>query len=115
MALLFLVLICVFIFQIARKQGVSPWMYVVNYISIFFAVGIVISCICIAVFGQEAIMSEQGMKTAELIQPFILLFEIILFLFFRKQILKARTPVNNDDDYNRPEPPKEKKDLSYFR
>ena len=50
-------------------------------------------------------------------EPFAIMFEIFLFIYFRKKIQKATVPADSGDDFTPPpaSPNKEKKDLSYFR
>jgi hypothetical protein len=100
----------------ARERGLSPWPYVLNYLAIFFVT--IFACLYafISFFGIDGLKDEQGLKTAMMFEPFAIMFEVFLFLYFRKRIQKAFVPSgDNDDDYHRPQPPKEKKDLSYFR
>ncbi|HLP49754.1 MAG TPA: hypothetical protein VK154_02660 [Chitinophagales bacterium] len=112
-----LILVCLFCYQLnrlARERGITPWPFVLNYLAIFFIMMLAFVYGFIAIYGTDAFKNEQGIKAAMMFEPFAIMFEVFLFIYFRKRIQKT-VPVNNDNDYTPPPPTKEKKDLSYFR
>lgn len=113
-----IVLVIIFCYQLnrmARERGVSPWPYVLNYLAAFFVMMMTFAFIFLNFFGVDALKDEQAVKTAMMFEPFAIMFEVFLFIYFRKRIQKA-VGNNDSNDFNPPaEPPKEKKDLSYFR
>jgi hypothetical protein len=116
-----LVLVCLFCYQLnrlARLRGVSPVPYILNYLAAFSLMMFGFIYLFLNFYGADALKDEQGIKTALMFEPFAIMFEVFLFIYFRKRIQGATPDDNNRDntDYTqRPNPPKEKKDLSYFR
>ncbi len=117
MTLILTIILCFQIYRMARERSISPWSFMMNFLSAFFLVLIAFSYSLVAIFGVDALMSEEGKGTIMKFEPFVMLFVVFLFLFFRKRIQKSPVSSNRDDnDFNPPSPPtKEKKDLSYFR
>ena len=107
-------LFCYQLSRLARLRGLPSMPFVLNYLAIFTLVMLMFVFGFTYAFGPNALNSAEGIKAALMFEPFAIMFEVFLFIYFRKRIQRT-TPVDNDDDYNRPEPPKEKKDLSYFR
>lgn len=116
MDLLLAALFCYQLHRMAREKGISPWPFVLNYLGIFFmTIFALIICIT-SVFGVNIFQGEQQVKTLMSVAPFTILFEVFLFIYFRKRIQKTTPGGDNNNDYTPPSPPtKEKKDLSYFR
>lgn len=113
-----LVLVCLFCYQLnrlARLRGLSPFPYILNYLAAFSLMMFGFLYLFVNFYGAEALKDEQGIKTALMFEPFAIMFEVFLFIYFRNRIQKTE-PVDNSNDYTPPpSPPKEKKDLSYFR
>ncbi len=111
------ILFCYQLHRMARERGISPWPYVLNYLAAFFLMMFSFAFIFLNFFGMDALKDEQGIKSAMMFEPFAIMFEVFLFIYFRKRIQKAVASNNDNNDFNPPsEPPKkEKKDLSYFR
>ena len=110
------ILFCYQLHRMARERGISPWPYVLNYVAAFFIMMFSFAFIFLNFFGMDALKDEQGIKTAMMFEPFAIMFEVFLFIYFRKRIQKSPISSNHDNDFNPPSPPtKEKKDLSYFR
>ena len=112
------VLFCYQLHRMASEKGLSPTPYILNYLAIFFFVIITFGCIFLSVYGSNALKDEEGIKAAMMFEPFAILFEFFLFIYFRKRIQKARAQEDDNDDFTPPTPPSNKppkKDLSYFR
>jgi hypothetical protein len=114
-----LILVIIFCYQLnrmARERGVSPWPYLLNYLAAFFVMIFMFGYIFLSVFGVDALKDEQAVKSAMMFEPFAIMFEVFLFIYFRKRIQKAVASPDDNNDFIPPPPPtKEKKDLSYFR
>jgi glucan phosphoethanolaminetransferase (alkaline phosphatase superfamily) len=115
-----IVLVSLFCYQLnrlAKLRGISPLPYVLNYLAAFSLMMLVFMYLFLSFYGANALKDEQGIKTALMFEPFAIMFEVFLFIYFRKRI--QRTNPSSDDNRNDfnppPSPPKEKKDLSYFR
>lgn len=123
-----LVLIVLFawrIYHMALEKGLSAWRWVTNFLSGYFAFGILISVALVVVYGKDAFQDIN--KIQDVLKnwtPFVLLFLVLWFMFLRSRILKQKDVDNdtfNDNDQYFPdlekekEPKPEKKDLSYFR
>lgn len=114
-----IVLVLIFCYQLyrmARERGISPVPYILNYIAAFFLMMFALGFALFSFYGPDILKSEEGVKTAMMFEPFAIMFEVFLFIYFRKRIQKSPVSSGNDNDFNPPSPPtKEKKDLSYFR
>lgn len=122
-----IILLVAFSYQLHRmadNKGVSPWPYVLNFTGIFVAVVFAITVVMSTVLNIDLsdMKNPENLKKLIWVQPFVLLFEVMLFLFFRHRINRIPdfnedddTTSNNNHDNTPPNPPKEKKDLSYFR
>lgn len=114
-----IVLVILFCYQLnrmARQRGISPLPYILNYLAAFFLMMFAFGFIFLNIFGVDALKNEEAIKSAMMFEPFAIMFEVFLFIYFRKRIQKSPVPSNHDNDFNPPPPPtKEKKDLSYFR
>lgn len=114
-----IVLVIIFCYQLnrmARERGLSPWPYVLNYVAAFFLMIFAIGFIFLNVFGMDALKNEEAVKSAMMFEPFAIMFEVFLFIYFRKRIQKSSASSDTDNDFTPPSPPEQpKKDLSYFR
>jgi hypothetical protein len=114
-----IVLVIIFCYQLnrmARERGISPWPYVLNYVAAFFLMIFSIGFIFLNIFGMDALKNEEAVKSAMMFEPFAIMFEVFLFIYFRKRIQKSSISSDRDNDFTPPPPPeKPKKDLSYFR
>ena len=118
--IILVVLFCYQLNRMARERGVSPMPYILNYLAVFFLMMMAFVMVLFSIYGPEVLKNEEGIKTAMMFEPFAIMFEVFLFIYFRKRIQKtATTPANDRNDFTPPPPPpsssKEKKDLSYFR
>jgi hypothetical protein len=113
-----IVLVLIFCYQLhrlAHNKGLSPWPYLMNYLAGFFLMAVVIGYTAMALFGKDLLQDEEAMKKALALEPFAVLFEVLLFLYLRNRIAKAKVVYEDDDTDDTPPPPGDKKDLSYFR
>jgi hypothetical protein len=112
-----LVLFCYMIHKLCEERGLAPWNYLAGYITGWFVVLLVTSIAIVVVYGQNIIHDPDAAKKILIFTPFTLLFHFLLFIFFRHRITSITAPeyIEHDDDMPSNGPPKEKKDLSYFR
>lgn len=118
-----LVLVILFCYQMnrmAHERGIASLPYIMNYLAIFVLGMMGVVFFFISMYGSKVLQTPEGIKAAMMFEPFAIMFEVFLFVYFRKRIQKANIPGDNDrDDFNPPRPSsppaKEKKDLSYFR
>ena len=72
-------------------------------------------CYYLFMGGQVSFFDPEVIKISMYVSPFLIAFQIFLFIFLRKRLQKQKPQIEDDFD-DRPQPPvKEKKDLSYFR
>ncbi len=113
-----IVLVTLFCYQLnrmAKLRGLPALPYVLNYLAAFFLMMLLFVYLFTSFYGVDVFKNEEGIKAALMFEPFAIMFEVFLFLFFRKRIQKAPPFQDDSNDYTPPSPPKEKKDLSYFR
>jgi len=114
-----IILVAIFCYQLyrmTRERGISPLPYILNYLAAFFLMIFALGFALFSFYGPDILKSEEGVKSAIMFEPFAIMFEVFLFIYFRKRIQKSPVSSNHDNDFNPPSPPtKEKKDLSYFR
>lgn len=107
---------CYQLYRMTRERGISPLPYILNYLAAFFLMIFALGFALFSFYGPDILKSEEGVKSAIMFEPFAIMFEVFLFIYFRKRIQKSPVSSNYDNDFNPPSPPtKEKKDLSYFR
>lgn len=104
------------LYRMASNKGVSPWPYILNYTGLALLLAVAVATFIIQLGGPEMFKGDwfnnpEARQIMMMGLPFTLLFELLLFLYFRKQIDKV---VVEDEEEIHPTPP-EKKDLSYFR
>lgn len=112
-----IVLVLIFCYQLhrmAHERGLPAMPYLLNYLAGFFLIAVVTAYTAMMLFGKDLLHNEEAMRNALMLEPFAILFEVILFIYLRNKIRKAKVELNDDDNYE-PPPPREKKDLSYFR
>ena len=112
-----LVLVILFCYQLnrmAKARGLSPLPYILNYLAIFFLTMMGAVMLFLNFFGMDAFKDDQGVKAAMMFEPFAIMFEVFLFIYFRKRIQKAPVSEEDKNDFT-PPPAPPKKDLSYFR
>ena len=117
--LILVVLFCYQINRMARERGLRSLPFILNYLAIFFLAMLAVVFVFINIYGEKILQTPEGIKSAMMFEPFAIMFEIFLFIYFRKKIAKATIPSDNESDFNppssKPNSTKEKKDLSYFR
>ena len=115
--IILVVLFCYQLNRMARERGISPLPYILNYLAIFFLMMMAFGFTLFSIYGPDVLKSEEGIMTAAKFEPFAIMFEVFLFIYFRKRLQKVSIPSADDTgDFTPPPPPsKEKKDLSYFR
>ncbi len=112
--ILLVLIFCYQLHRMAHKRGLPAWPYLLNYLAGFFLIAIGIGYTAMSIFGKDLLQNEAAMKKTLMLEPFAILFEVLLFIYFRNKIMKAEVP-QDEDDNNEPPPTEEKKDLSYFR
>jgi len=112
--ILLVLIFCYQLHRMAHKRGLSAWPYLINYLAGFLLIAIGIGYTAISIFGKDLLQNEEAMKKTLMLEPFAILFEVLLFIYFRNKIMKAEVQ-QEEDDHQDPPPAQEKKDLSYFR
>lgn len=117
--LILVVLFCYQMNRMAHERGLASLPYILNYLAIFFLAMLAVVFFFINMYGEKVLQTPEGIKSAMMFEPFAIMFEVFLFVYFRKRIQKANVPTDdNQDNFTPPKPnnpSKEKKDLSYFR
>lgn len=117
MDLLLAIIFCYQLHRMAVERDLSPWPFVLNFVAGFFFLAITVVYGGAMIFGADAFTDEKKLETLMYLSPFNLLFEVILFLYLRRRIVKTKVVYEEDDtdDTTPTDGPTEKKDLSYFR
>lgn len=115
--MIFLIMLVVFSYMLHKlciEKGISPWNHLVGFIVGFILILFATSFAIVIVYGQNIINDPDVETKVMLFAPFAMLFQFLLFIFFRLKI--SRISLHNDE-HDEPTPPKDtdKKDLSYFR
>jgi len=110
-----LVICCFFLHKMSVEKGISPWNYLAGFISGFFLIIMAAWGVTVYFFGPNFMHDADAQKKIESMTPFAMMFQFLLFLFFRRKIDRLPDLHDEDDDNNLPNDGKEKKDLSYFR
>ena len=120
--ILLVILFCYQLNRMARERGISSMPYVLNYLAAFFIMMSVMLYVFFSIYdGVAAMQDPEALKGMMMLEPFAILFEVFVFIYFRKRIQKVAIVSDNDNDATPPPPSpsspfsKKKKDLSYFR
>jgi hypothetical protein len=115
--LVLVIIFCYQLYRLSRERGISPVPYLLNYLAAFTLMMIAFGFLLFSLYGPNILKSEEGIKMAMMFEPFAIMFEVFLFIYFRKRLLRVSIPSSGDtDNFNPPKSQgKEKKDLSYFR
>jgi hypothetical protein len=127
-----LILLSVFSFALYRmavSYNITPWKWIVRYVLAFIASLFAFAAVMMGIYG-EGMMKDTAFvqKMGLAIEPFMLLYQFVLFFFFRTRIVRYVHNLDliekGNDNNNVPNPPapkknkkdtKEQKDFSYFR
>ena len=130
MDILLMIILGYALYRMAVSFNVSPWRWVMRYISSFMVSVMGLSVVLYAIYGQSFVKDIETFKrVTTVILPFTLLWEVLLFFFFRSRIIRYVAELDridniNDPNYTPPTPPppptpkapkEDSKDLSYFR
>jgi hypothetical protein len=114
-----IILVVIFCYQMnrmARERGISAMPYILNYVAAFFVMMFLILYTFLSMYGVEGYKNPESLNAMMVFEPFAIMFEVFLFIYFRKRIQKVPVQANDDSDFTPPAPiSKNKKDLSYFR
>ena len=115
--LILVILFCYQMNRMAKERGVPSLPIILNYLAIFLINMLGAVYLFVSFMGRNVLETTEGIKAAMMFEPFAIMFEIFLFIYFRKKIQRATVPADSGDDFTPPpaSPNKEKKDLSYFR
>jgi len=98
------------------EREISPWAYLGGFFSGFVLIILAALGACLFFFGPNVMRDPEALKKLESVTPFALMFQFLLFLYFRRRI--ERVPFHDeDDDNNTPSNGggRAGKDFSYFR
>lgn len=111
---LIIVFVCCYqLHKQAYEKGIPALPYVLKYIAGFFVMLFGIGAIILSIWGQGFMENEDAQKQAMWLEPFAILFEIILYLYLRNRIERVKVIYEEDEDTS--SKPDDKQDLSYFR
>lgn len=119
-----LVLLAIFsyaIYRMAWGYNITPWKWITRYVIVFFTSLFAISALIAGIYGQSMVKDNAlAQKVILSLEPFIMLYQFVLFFFFRNRIERYVHLLDQvekqDNDTKLPDPPaKDQKDLSYFR
>ena len=113
MDILFLIILSWQLHRMSVAKRVSPWPYVLNFVAIFSLSSFLLVFFLYRFMGFTGNIQEWG-NTLKPYTSFILLFEFMLFIFFRQKIVRLPDYHDGEDDSNL-SASGGKKDLSYFR
>lgn len=117
--IILVVLFCYQMNRMAHERGLGSMPFILNYLAIFFLTMIAFVSLLISYMGKNVLQTPEGIKAAMMFEPFAIMFEIFLFIYFRKKIQRAKVNTGDEDDFTPPPSSspnnKPKKDLSYFR
>ncbi len=122
-----LILLSIFsyaLYRMAVSYNITPWKWIMRYVISFTVSLFACVAIMIGIYG-EAMMKDTAFiqKLGLAIEPFMMLYQFMLFFFFRTRIIKYvhnLDVIDKNNDNTPPTPPakkdqKEQKDFSYFR
>ena len=112
----------------AESYRITPWKWIRRYVLAFFGSTIALGIVMVIIYGQATMKDTHAVEKISIaMEPFILLYQFVLFFFFRTRIVRYvhdLDQIDKDNNNKFPEPPaatsskdktKEPKDFSYFR
>jgi hypothetical protein len=110
----------------AISYNITPWKWIIRYVIAFFVSMIALVLTLVGVYGTSLFKDLEAVeKIMTPLSPFVLLYQFVLFFFFRTRILRyvhILDQIDKDNNNNMPNPPspptttgKDQKDFSYFR
>lgn len=125
--LILLSIFCYALYRMAESYNITPWKWITRYVLAFFGSAIALVAIILGIYGESMMKDAVAVQKMSLaIEPFILLYQFVLFFFFRTRIVRYVHDLdqidkdNNNNSGNKfPDAPgkdkKDKQDFSYFR
>lgn len=110
--LILIIYLCSVIGKLAKSKGESAGGWIFRYLSLVISLYFVV-VYCVLRYWGEGVITN--MKSMVIISAFGMAFELILFFLMKRRLEKMPDPNDHEDDDQMKEPPKEEKDLSYFR
>ena len=127
-----LILLAIFsyaLYRMAESYNITPWKWITRYVLAFLGSTVALVAVILGIYGEGMMKDAAAMQKMSLaIEPFILLYQFVLFFFFRTRIVRYVHDLdqidkdNNNNTGNKfPDSPapgkdkKEKQDFSYFR
>ena len=110
-----LVLFSYYLHKMCVEKGISPWNYLAGFVTGFVLIILAAWGVSVYFFGPNFLHDLDAQKEIESMSPFAMMFQFLLFLFFRRRIERMPDLHDEDDDHNLPNDGNGKKDLSYFR
>ncbi len=129
MDIILLILLAIFsyaLYRMAISYNITPWKWIIRYVIAFFVSMIALVLTLVGVYGTSLFKDLEAVeKIMTPLSPFVLLYQFVLFFFFRTRILRyvhILDQIDKDNNNNMPNPPspptttgKDQKDFSYFR
>ncbi len=114
------------LYRMAISYNITPWKWIIRYVIAFFVSMIALVLTLVGVYGTSLFKDLEAVeKIMTPLSPFVLLYQFVLFFFFRTRILRyvhILDQIDKDNNNNMPNPPspptttgKDQKDFSYFR
>ena len=127
-----IILLAIFSYALYRMTtgyNITPWKWIIRYVVSFIATIIGVTMVMFGIYGESMMKDMAAVQKISLsLEPFILLYQFVLFFFFRTRIIRYVHALDqiekNDHDHHTPGPPqpqsnpkdpKDQKDFSYFR
>ena len=119
MDLILVIILSYALFRMAKSQNIRPWRWVFNYVGAFLTTALVAGFALFYLYGEAVLKDPDLQKKVNLFLPFTLLYEVILFFYFRTLMNKYVTYLDKVDEYkattNDPRPQEGKQDFTHFR
>lgn len=127
MDIIMLIILSYALYRMAKSFNISPWQWIRKFVTTFMLSAFGLSIVLYSIYGPNFLKdTKMFTKVTTVILPFTLLWQVLLFFFFRHRIIKYvheldkldnmsntdKTPPPSDPTSGKNEP---KKDLSYFR
>ncbi|MFN8309394.1 MAG: hypothetical protein U0T73_05475 [Chitinophagales bacterium] len=116
-----LILMCIFggaLYYMAINYNIRPWRWVGIYVGAFMATVFVAVMVLYGIYGQGLISDPEAIKKVQLLIPFTLLYQFLLFMYFRSMMKKYVAHLDKIDAYQEKSErnqPTDNRDFSHFR
>jgi hypothetical protein len=77
------------LYRLAQDHNITPWKWIIRFVIVFFVSSFALVGILIGIYGENMMKDMAFLaKVSIKLEPLVLLYQVVLFFFFRLRMLK---------------------------